>query len=115
LPPVFKLVSCLTYSSTLKKEATCSSEILVDIQLSTWCYVPITGAARSKAWTVFAHSNTGIVGLNPTRGKNVCVHLFCVCVVLCVGSGLETADPQGVLPAVYRLRNWNSGQGPQGL
>jgi hypothetical protein len=29
-------------------------------------------------------------GLNPTRGMDVCVRLFCVCVVLCVGSGLTT-------------------------
>jgi hypothetical protein len=35
-------------------------------------------AAWSKAWTVFAHSNTGIVGSNPTGGTDVCVHLFCV-------------------------------------
>jgi hypothetical protein len=33
-------------------------------------------------------SNTGIVGSNSTRGMDVCVHLFCVCVVLCVGSSL---------------------------
>jgi hypothetical protein len=51
---------------------------------------PITVAARSKASTVFARSNTGIVGSNPTRGMDVCLHLFCVCVVLCVGSGLAT-------------------------
>jgi hypothetical protein len=39
---------------------------------------------------------------------DVCVRLFCVSVVLCVGSGLATGWPpvQGVLPTVYRLRNW---------
>jgi hypothetical protein len=80
-------------------------------------YVPITVAARSKTWTVFARSNTGIVGLNPTRGMDVYVRFFCVCVVLCVGSGLATGWSlvQGVLPSVYRLRNWKSSQGPQGL
>jgi hypothetical protein len=31
---------------------------------------------------------TGTVGSNPTRGMGVCVHLFCVCVVLCVRNGL---------------------------
>jgi hypothetical protein len=48
---------------------------------------------------------------------NVCVCLFCVCVVLCVGSCLATgwSPVQGVLPTVYRLRNWKSGQDPQGL
>jgi hypothetical protein len=47
-------------------------------------------AARSKAWTVFARSNTGIVGSKLTRGMDICVRLFCVCVVLYAGSGLET-------------------------
>jgi hypothetical protein len=41
-------------------------------------------AALSKASTVFARSNAGIVGSNPTQGMDVCVH----CVVVCVGSGL---------------------------
>jgi hypothetical protein len=50
--------------------------------------------ARSKAWTVFDRSNTGIVGSNPTRGMDVCVRLFCVCVALYVGSGLVT----GLIP-----------------
>jgi hypothetical protein len=52
---------------------------------------PITVTARSKARTVFAPSYAGIVGSNPTRGMDVCVHLFCVCVVLCVGRGLATS------------------------
>jgi hypothetical protein len=78
---------------------------------------PNTVTARSKAWTIFARSNTGIVGSNPTRGIYVCVHLFCVCVVLCAGSDLVTgwSPVQRVLPNVYRLRDWKSGQGPQGL
>jgi hypothetical protein len=46
---------------------------------------------------------------------SVCV--YSVCVVLCVGSGLTTdwSPVQGVLPTVCGLRNWKSGQGPQGL
>jgi hypothetical protein len=35
--------------------------------------------------TVFARWNAVIVGSNPTQGMDVCV-----CVVLCVGSGLAT-------------------------
>jgi hypothetical protein len=57
-------------------------------------------AARSEAWTVFARSNTGIVGSNPTRGMDVYVRLFCV-VLFCVSvAALRPADPpvQGVLP-----------------
>jgi hypothetical protein len=42
--------------------------------------MPITAAARSKAWNAFARSTTGIVGSNPIRGMDVCL---CVCVVLC--------------------------------
>jgi hypothetical protein len=77
-------------------------------------YMPITMAARSKAWTVFARSNTRIVGSNPAQGMDVCVRLFCVCFVLCVGSCLLTgwSPVQGALPTVYRIKNWKSGQGP---
>jgi hypothetical protein len=57
--------------------------------LKKYCQ-PITVVARSKAYTVIACSNTGIVGSNSTRGVDVFVHLFSVCVVLCVGSGLAT-------------------------
>jgi hypothetical protein len=77
---------------------------------------PTTVAARSKARTVFARLNTGIVGSNPTESMYVCVCLFCVCVVLCVGSGLVT----GWSPSkeFYRLcigiKNWKSGQSPKG-
>jgi hypothetical protein len=41
-----------------------------------------------------------------SRGMDVCVRLFCVCAVLCVGRGLVTSwSPfQGVLPTVYRIK-----------
>jgi hypothetical protein len=76
--------------------------------------VPITVAARSKAWTVFALSNTGIMGSNPTWDTDVCVRLFYVCAVLCAGSGLTTgwSPVQRVLPTVYTIKNLKSGQGP---
>jgi hypothetical protein len=78
---------------------------------------PITVAARSEAWTTFACSNAGIVVSNPTRVMDVCLRLFCVCAILYVGSGLATgwSPVQGVLPIVYKLGSWKSGQGPQGL
>jgi hypothetical protein len=59
-------------------------------QRNTWRYITITVAAWSKAWTVLARSNAGIVISNPTQGMDVCVRLFYVCVVPCVGSGLAT-------------------------
>jgi hypothetical protein len=46
--------------------------------------------AQSKAGIVFARWSTGIVGSNPTRGMDVSVRFFCVCVVLHAGSGLAT-------------------------
>jgi hypothetical protein len=51
---------------------------------------PITVTASPRASIVFARSNTGVVGSNLTRGIDICVGLFCVCVVMYVGSGLAT-------------------------
>jgi hypothetical protein len=73
-----------------------------------------SGVGWNWTITVAASSNAGIVGSNPTRGTDVCVRLFCVCVVLCVGSCLAT----GWSPSKesYRLciglRYWKSCQGP---
>jgi hypothetical protein len=50
----------------------------------------ITVATQSKARSVFARSNAWIMGSNPTQVMDVCVSLFCVCVVLCVVRGLAT-------------------------
>jgi hypothetical protein len=43
---------------------------------------PVTVAERSKACTVFARSEVGIVGSKPTQGMDVwCLRVFfCVCV-----------------------------------
>jgi hypothetical protein len=75
----------------------------------------ITVTARSKAWTVFGLSDTWIVGSNPTWAMDVCVHLFCVCAVLCAGSGLATGWPPS--KESYRLckkiKKLKSSQGPK--
>jgi hypothetical protein len=42
----------------------------------------VTVAGRSKAWSVFAGWDAGIVGSNPTQGMYVwraCVYIFCLC------------------------------------
>jgi hypothetical protein len=66
---------------------------------------PIRVAARFKRWAVFARSNVGIVGSNPTQGMDVCVRLFCLCYSVCrqrPSDGLTTIH--GVLPTVYRIK-----------
>jgi hypothetical protein len=50
---------------------------------SVGTFMPITVVSRSKTGTVFARSNAGIVISNTTQGINICVLLFCACVVLC--------------------------------
>jgi hypothetical protein len=40
LPPVFTLVSCQVYSSTMKMEAIYSSGTSVDFQRTKWQYIP---------------------------------------------------------------------------
>jgi hypothetical protein len=61
-------------------------------------------AAWSEAWSLFAHFSAGIVGSNLTEGMDVCVRVYSVCVVLCVGSGLATgwSLAQGVIPTVNK-------------
>jgi hypothetical protein len=43
--------------------------------------LPITVAARSKAWTVFVRSKTGIVGSTSTQDMDVCVCVYSVFVL----------------------------------
>jgi hypothetical protein len=76
----------------------------ISIYVCNLAMVPVTVAARSKAWNVFARLNTGIVGSNPARGMDVCV--YSVFVLSCVGSGLATgwSIVQGVLPTVYMCK-----------
>jgi ABC-type Fe3+ transport system permease subunit len=68
-------------------------------------------AARSKAWTVFLRPNSGIVGSNSTRIMDVCVRLFCVYVVLCIGRRANHS-PEETYRLCMRSRNWKSDQGP---
>jgi hypothetical protein len=78
----------------------------IDIQYKTVISrSPSTVAAHSKAWTVFARSNSEIVCSSPSQGMDVCLPLLCVC----VGSGLATgwSRVQGLLLTVLRLRNWS--------
>jgi hypothetical protein len=46
---------------------------------------PITVAARSKALTVFARSDAGIMGSNPAQGMDyvLCAFILCLCCSVC--------------------------------
>jgi hypothetical protein len=70
-------------------------------------YRSITVASLSKEWTVFACSNTGIVGSNSTQGMDGCV--YSAFLLSCVGCGLATdwSPVQGALPTVLGLGNWS--------
>jgi hypothetical protein len=68
-------------------------------------------SARSKAWTVFARSNTGIVARIPLEAWMS----VCVCVVLFVGRGLATcwSPVQGVYRMCIGPRNWKAAKTQQ--
>jgi hypothetical protein len=90
-----------------RRAPSCSSDFMQRIV----GHVPITVAARSKGSTVFACSNCGHEFESHSRHGILCAF------ILCVGSGLARgwAPFQGVLPTMFRLRNWKIGQRPQGL
>jgi hypothetical protein len=69
----------------------------------------IAVAARSKAWSVFTHSDVGIVGSNPTEDINICLRLFCVCVLCRLGPCIGLPPPPCPKSPTYclRLRNWS--------
>jgi hypothetical protein len=54
--------------------------------------IEVPMAARSKARTVFNHSNTGIVGSNSGRGIDVCPRFSMLCCPVYVVA-LRRADP----------------------
>jgi hypothetical protein len=63
---------------------------------------------ESDTWA-FCQKNEGsveikqrLIKMDPTQGMDVCVCIYSVCVVLCVGSGLATdlSLIQGVLPSI---------------
>jgi hypothetical protein len=71
-----------------------SREVFCDFTKPNKDYMPVTVAGRSKACTVLAHSEAGIMCSNSTQSMDVwylCVYV-CVCVFLylCTGRGLAT-------------------------
>jgi hypothetical protein len=103
MPSVFSLLSvCITSVITMLNVRASFIPmrcLQLKLQVVVVPNVPMTVAARSKAWTVFARSNTGIVSSNPIQGMDVYVF-----VLFCLATGWSPL--QGVLPTVYKLRNW---------
>jgi hypothetical protein len=67
---------------------------------------PTTAATPSKLRNIFACSNSGTVGSNPTRGKCICI--YCTYVLSSVGSSLATGWclVQGILPNIYKFHSF---------
>jgi hypothetical protein len=136
LPPRLTLLSFLAYSSTLKMEATCSSETWINFQRTTRfisqkieLFIPpavrtsnptdtnIHISAKYETIYCLRSLERWDRGFESHSRHGCLCALFCVCVVLCVGSGLAMGWSlvQGILQSVYKLGNWKSGQGPQRL
>jgi hypothetical protein len=88
--------------------------LILDSQLKPGHFISVWQTERgrsqwpSKAWTVFARLNAGIVRSNPTWGMDACVHLFCVCVVLCVPCDGVIPRSRSPTDCVKRSRNWKA-------
>lgn len=52
----FKLVSCLTYSSTKKMKVTLSSKIRIDFEQTIWCYIPEEWTLPNPEFFYFFHN-----------------------------------------------------------
>jgi hypothetical protein len=77
--------------------------VVVFISLFYINFQPVPMDEQSEACTIFGCSNTGIMGLNPTQGMDVCPHFSVLCCPdLCVGRGLASGQSpiQGVLLTV---------------
>jgi hypothetical protein len=70
----------------------------------TECKIHIVMVSRSMARTVIGRSNTRIFGSNPKQGINVCVRLFCACVVLCRHSPCDGLIPRPGSPTKLSAR-----------
>jgi hypothetical protein len=64
-------------------------------------FKPVTVAERSRACTVFARSETGIVGSNSTHGKDI--WCLCVCTFLCLYTAKGLATSRSLTVARLRL------------
>jgi hypothetical protein len=95
----------------------CGTDSDESLKFRQFSVKPITAAAQSKAWTVFACPNAGIMVSNSTRGMDV-VCVFSVFVMTCVQVAvLRRAYPPS--KEYYRLciglRSWKRPRPNKGL
>jgi hypothetical protein len=70
--------------------------------------VSIKVVTRSKAWTVFARSNPGIVSSNPTRRHGyLCAFILCLCCSVYRWWPWDGLIPRPRSPTVCELLIWN--------
>jgi hypothetical protein len=78
-------------------------------------YQPVTVAEWSKAWTVFARSDAGIVGETLTEFMDVwCVYVFILC-LCCPVFKWRPCDKMNTRRRSTDQVTERTGQGPQGL
>jgi hypothetical protein len=113
---VWTLVFTLMYLQSL--DTVCPDTVCLVWKRPKHALPPVTVAALSKTWTVFAHSDSGIVGSNSIQGMDVwCVYTF----ILCLSCPVFRQRPCDELITRQRsstvcekwLRNWIRGQGPE--
>jgi hypothetical protein len=80
LATCFMGISCLAYSLALDAEAVCSSEMSVDFQRTTWCYIPgdynsqyssnntiVQKCTFHLLYTIYMQNNMAITTINITN------------------------------------------------
>jgi hypothetical protein len=65
---------------------------------------PITVAARSKAWTVFASSKAGIVSSSPTQVMDVCLCVYSVFMMPCDGLITRPRSPTVCVKRITKFK-----------
>jgi hypothetical protein len=106
----FTPVSCLVYSSALKMEVTCSSEMLDDFQRTTQCYSPEdrthqNNVSRSYKYPVRGHP-VGICFRFPPKGyTNSVICGICSSLIISSPSGFEQEYPRVLMKCYTDSKN----------
>jgi hypothetical protein len=97
------LVSCSPYSLTLKMEAICSSETLVDFQQTTFHYIPEDNTLHNHAARTSNPTNIIIVYKNcfnwsPPAFKNISQHINKFCDIFGSSEASNSPYTYGITP-----------------